>query len=163
MRKITRFGLFFVASLAATQLRAQSEPPPMARADRPHVTLTQSACPIVHNGDLLILDWNPGYQPVGSVTGVADFHLLFERPAYVRAGRLEQKVDFYTLGQDPRLTPLPNGFFHFEILVKGHPVPGEYYVVGARGKPQMKSDYQGYLPTMTNSPAFGNLCINFQD
>jgi hypothetical protein len=124
------------------------------------VPLISDACPEVHRGDLLALDWNPGFDPGSSVAGLRSFSLVF---GPVVDNYVNPKVRFSFSaggkGHPPAATSVTNGYFHIEIPVTKEVSPGVYRLVDAYATAEVLPDYQGQDPVMTVSPVGNRYCI----
>jgi hypothetical protein len=139
---------------------------PLARAQQSEtvhaktVPLVSDACPSVHIGDALTLDWNPGFDPAGLAANLRNFSLTFSglqedgitvkaRPAFSLGDRAG-KVAISSIG---------NGYFHIELPVSVRVAPGIYHLVDAHATPELFPEYQGRTLQMTNSPVGQRFCI----
>jgi len=143
----------------------------MAEAQAPAarlVPLTAGTCAQVTDGDVLTLEWNPGFEMPSVVSGLRDFSLSFARneelatlgrrgpslhleaaPPSIRGAALDQAI-----------TPIGNGFFqiHFQVRTEGLS-SGTYNLVAAQAMPSVTAEYQGEAPRMLNSPTRYPFCL----
>jgi hypothetical protein len=149
-------GMAFACALAQAP---QSEVSAPAVPRVPSVPLVSGACPAVHQGGAISLDWNPGFDPFWAGTGMRSFRLIFH----------QLKEDGVTLnpasrlvldsGPRSRMTDIGNGYIHIEARLSPMAHRGTYHLVGAVGSPQLLPDYQGEAPRMTVSPVRESYCI----
>ena len=136
---------------------AESSPP------RVVVPLVSDSCPIVRQGQSISLDWYPGFDIPGIVTGIRGFRLTFgallvdgvtvrTRPAVVLGGRADRfsAVNAW------------NGYFHFELPISRAVTPGTYRLIDAEGTAETDQDYRGPAMKMTNSPVDSRFCITVE-
>ncbi len=140
----------------AQQDGAQSAAP----VSRPETPLVSDKCPAVIAGDAISLDWYPGFEHPGVVTGIRSLYLSFgrllqdgvsvsTRPALVLGG----------LHKGFSATNAWNGYFHLVVSVPRTVASGEYHLIDAVGAAAAVQEYQGPLMKMTNSPVDSRLCI----
>ena len=151
--------LLLCLGASAQTLPAGPQATPAPPAHRT-VALVSDACPVVHPGDFATLDWNPGFDPDGDVTGLRTASLSFagleedgitirSRPSFVLGGR----------GAAVVASPIGNGYFHIEVAVFPRLHPGVYHLIGAQATPTLFPEYQGPTPRMTVSPVSQRFCI----
>jgi hypothetical protein len=129
------------------------------------VALVSDACPVVHAGDKVALDWNPAFDPEWPVEGIQSTRLILGRQEENGVNPLP-RVRFTLGGRELPFaaTPIANGFFHFEYTVP-HPrrlPPGVYRVVDARVTARVNENYKGAAPRAQESPASGRFCFTVQ-
>jgi hypothetical protein len=148
------FGCLGLLALACASAQA-----PQTAQSRT-VLLVSDACPVVHTGDAVSLDWNPDFDPIWPVTGLRSFELRF---AAVRGDGVTVASRATALlggrGTRVNISSIGNGFFHIEIPVSRGVAPGVYHLVEARAIAQLPPDYNGPNPTMTVSPVRERYCI----
>jgi hypothetical protein len=161
---VFRSNMLRVAAAAALLTMASLSSVAQTPSEPHRVALAPDTCPVVHPGDIVMLDWNPGYAPAWPVTSIDWFSLRMRRADYVRHGLLEPAILLAPSLPLHPVAPGPNGIFHFEMLVKPqHRISGEYYVFNMQARPQLAPDYRGEAPAVTNSAADARLCINFEN
>jgi hypothetical protein len=162
--KITRRWLLLcLCCMQAGCAFAQAPEAPAVTASVRTVALAPDTCPVVHLGDTVMLDWNPGYDPAWPVSSVDGFILKMKRQPYVTHGYLDMPLVLWTPLPLHPFPALANGFFHIEMKVRERRASGEYYIVSAEDRPHLSSDYSGPRPRMTHSPADARFCVNYQD
>jgi hypothetical protein len=156
MRMIATLSGIIVSSAVTAPSQLQT-----AHAAKPHVaTLVSDACPVVHSGDKISLDWNPGFEHPGIVEGLRVINLRFGRLA--ANGVTVQQVPAIRLGglgASLPITPIGNGYFHIELTIPAGAVPGEYHLIDASADAKPVAEYQGPNLLMTNSPVRERYCI----
>jgi len=126
----------------------------------PSVSLVSDTCPVVHEGDTIALDWNPGFEHDWAVTAVDSIRLSFAPlDDYGVAVRMRNVYTFRGKSVAVNGESVVNGYFHFIVPVLGRVPPGIYRLVDARVAPQVLPDYGGPLPVMTVSPVRERYCI----
>jgi hypothetical protein len=146
---------FVCASAQSSQNAVASPAVPFAQP----VPLVSGACPVVRQGGVISLDWNPGFDPSSAVTGLKFFRLVFHQ---VREDGVNLNPSFRLVldsGRSGRMTDDGNGYFHLEARLPPMTHPGTYHLVGTVGSPQLLPDYQGEAPKMTVSPVREHFCI----
>jgi len=151
-----------VALLASsnTPVSAQQESSAASSPAPAKIALVSSACVTVHMGDILTLNWNPGFEHPAMVANLLSVQLAF-------AGLAENGVTVrtrpaFTLGEriDPSASkPGVNGDFHTEFRLPRHIPPGEFHMIAAHIRPRMDPRFEGQPPIMTNSPVRELFCI----
>ena len=133
------------------------------------VSLTPGICPVVADGDIVTLAWNPGFEH--EVAGLQRFELAFAKPAendrvlrqgaplrLIAAPRLHGELPGTV---DSEIEPGANGFFLLRLHVQLSALEsGEYVLVDAYADARMNPDSQGRGVTMTNSPLRSSFCLN---
>jgi hypothetical protein len=128
--------------------------------------LTPGNCLTVSDGDLLTLEWNPGFDNASAVLGLREFTLRFASGAHFPISRRSQ--DGISLSAIPRregeaypFKPMGNGFYQvtFHVHLKFHET-GEYRLYDADATPEVDPAYKGETPKMTNTPTNSPFCIN---
>jgi hypothetical protein len=137
----------------------QAEAPPKAVFAKV-VPLVSGACPTVHNGEAISLDWNPGFDPSSAVSGLATFKLIFglQSDAGVNA-RVRSGLSMGGRDVALNISASGNGYFHIEVPVPRRVSPGVYQLINAEATPQTVSNYQGDRPKMTVTPVREHFCI----
>ena len=158
-------GSYRMSGIALGQARAAAD------AVVKTVPLTPGTCATVSNGDTITLDWNPGFEHPGVVTGMRHFELAFARSQdKERAARVgaplhlvaSPRIHGELPGQpSPEIEPAANGMFH----IRFHPdlrnvEPGEYNLIAAQAIASTAEDMQGNEPAMTNSPLNSPFCLD---
>jgi len=146
-----------VASAQMPAESSQTVPP------RVSVSLASDACPVVHARQSISLDWNPGFEHLGAITGIRTFRLTFG--ALAENGLTVRKKAPQVLGgRDQQFTAAAtqNGYFHFEVSVPRTLAPGEYHLIGAEAIATALPEYQGPAIQMTNSPVAARLCFTIE-
>jgi hypothetical protein len=127
---------------------------------KPSVTLVSDTCSVVHEGDTIALDWNPGFEHAWAVTAVDSILLSFAPlDDYGVTVRMRNVYTFRGKSVAINGESVVNGYFHFIIPVLGRVPPGIYRLVDARVAPQVLPDYDGAPPAMTVSPVRERYCI----
>jgi len=150
---------FVYASAQGTHPRAA---PPQGR----RVSLVSGVCPEVQLGDTLSLDWNPGFDHAGAVTGMSSINLIFSPTIAEGVGRKESRL---ALSLGGRYAPplgaayMGNGFYHLEFPIATRFAPGVYSLREANAKANVLPEYSGQAPEMTVSPVREHLCITVVD
>jgi hypothetical protein len=123
------------------------------------VPLVSGACPAVRQEGVLSFDWNPGFDPSGSVNGMKSFRLIFQH--LQQDGVNLNPASRLVLDSDPRgrMTDIGNGYFHIEARLPSSTHLGTYHLVDAHSSPNLLPDYQGETPKMTVSPVREHFCI----
>jgi hypothetical protein len=124
------------------------------------VPLVSDTCPVVHAGDSLTLEWNPGFEQPWAVTGVNSITLGFA-PLENNDAPVHLRSVFELQGKSVAVNDLTstNGYFHLEISVSRKIPPGVYRLVNARVRVKVLPNYDGPSPVMTVSPARDRFCI----
>jgi hypothetical protein len=152
-------GVLVLLSASAQAPRAQITKAPSGQNVRT-VPLVSDACPEVHRGDLLALDWNPGFAPGGPVAGLRSFRLVFA-PVVDDSVNPKVRVSFSAGGKggSPAATSVTNGYYHIEVPVTQVP-EGVYRLVDAAAAPEVFPGLDGEaIPQMTVSPVQDRFCI----
>lgn len=156
-----RAGIILLAFRSMATVQAQTLA--AAPTATPHlVALAPDTCPVVHAGDIVTLDWNFGYSPAWPVTNVDFLSLRMRHPAYVTHGALGAQLRVATPFPLKGAVVLPNGYFHFELAIRGRTESGEYHIASMQARPVLAPSYQGAAPAVTNSPADAHLCIRYE-
>lgn len=131
-----------------------------AQAGRKTVPLVSDACPVVHDGDHVSLDWYPGFDLEGIVTGLRNFTLVF-KPISADGVNLISRSELTLGGRGGEFeaAPMANGYFHVEWPVRRGTQPGVYQLVDASSMAATVPEYHGEQLQMTNSPVTGRYCI----
>ena len=160
--QLASFGCILLCLGGAPPARAQQRQ--LAVPASVHtVALAPDTCPLVHLGDIITLDWNPGYAPAWPVVSLDAMALYMKRQAWVTAGTLDTPLVLFTplpLHPFPRLA---NGFFHIEMKIAQRRPSGDYFVFRADDRPSLVPQYTAPRPAMTHSPANARLCVRFED
>jgi hypothetical protein len=137
----------------------QADVPPKA-AITTVVPLVSGACPTVHNGEVISLDWNPGFDPSSAVSGLATFKLIFglQSDAGVNT-RVRSGLSMGGRDVALNISATGNGYFHIEVPVPRRTSPGVYQLINAEAIPQTVPNYQGDRPKMTVTPVREHFCI----
>ena len=148
----------------------QSSPRATAQTAGPRlVSLTPGTCPVVADGDIVTLEWNPGFEH--EVAGLQRFELAFAKPAdkdrvlrqgaplrLVAAPRIHGELPGTV---DSEIEPAANGFFLLRFHVQLSALEsGEYVLVDAHAETRRTPDAQGEDVAMTNSPLRSSFCLN---
>ncbi len=158
-------------ALVALVFLASGQPSPRAIAQTAGprvVSLTAGTCPVIADGDIVTLEWNPGFEH--EVTGLQRFELAFAKPGekdrVLRQGaRLRLVAAPRTHGElpgtvDSEIEPSANGFFLLRFHVQLSALEsGEYVLVDAHADARTNPDSQGEVVTMTNSPLRSSFCL----
>jgi hypothetical protein len=124
------------------------------------VPLVSDSCPVVHHGEVVSIDWNPGFDHAAMVTNLRRLQLRF-------AGVAEDGVHVrsrtaFTLGDgraDAVFKPTANGYFHAEYRITRSIPMGTFHLVEAETVATTDPRLEGNEPVMSNSPAAGRFCI----
>jgi hypothetical protein len=146
---------FACAPAQAPQTEVASPTAPRAQP----VPLVSGACPAVRQGGVISLDWNPGFDPSLSVTGLKSFRLIFH---HLREDGVSlNPASRLVLDSGPRgkITASGNGYFHIEARLPPSAHLGTYHLVETHSSPELLPDYQGEAPKMTVSPVRESLCL----
>jgi hypothetical protein len=124
------------------------------------VALVSDACPVVHQGDILTLDWNPGFDQNWAVVALSSVMLNFT-PLDENGITVRPSAGVLFRGNSLAIDGAPsiNGYFHVEIHIAGRIAPGKYNLRSARMNPKLAPDFDGPPPVMTVSPARERFCI----
>ena len=124
--------------------------------------LESDKCPVVAPGGTLSLDWNPGFEHLGVVTGLRVFQVKFVRVA--ENGTVISRQPIVLGGRSYTFTAstLPNGYFHVEFPLSRQIAVGQYRLTAAEGTAQALPEYQGAAIRMTHSPADERFCFTVQ-
>ncbi len=157
-------GLGLLLCVSAAAQTASTGNAGAVAAAHPHVVvpLSSGSCPVVHYGEWISIDWNPGFDHAAMVTTLRRFMLTFA--ALDTDGVAIRSRKAFILGNGStgaiRFTPSVNGFFHAEFAINRNYVPlGEYHLIAAAAAPQMDPEFTGERPTMTVSPVREHFCI----
>jgi hypothetical protein len=160
----SKIGLGFWGVLASASIFAQApqSAPPAGAAAMPQskaVALVSDLCPTVRAGGLVSLDWYPGFDLEGIVTGIRSFTLSFS--PLVQNGATPARRSMVYLGGRGRsfAAPTGNAYYHVEFPVPRNTAPGVYTLVDAHATALTPPEYQGDPLVMTNSPVDGRFCI----
>lgn len=132
------------------------------------VALSQGSCPAVRDGDVVTLEWNPGFAHPASVLGLAEVTLAFEthdRPLGrgVEPLLVLRAIHGHEAGttSDSAVSAGVNGYYtvRFNVTVNAAP-PGEYRLKLAQFLPRVGPDTVGPAAEMTNDPANAFFCLN---
>lgn len=156
-----------VCLLALCAVAAAQSADPEARILRPGtpegkiIPLVSDACPTVRPGDEVTLDWYPGFDIPGIVTGMRSFRLTFARVSNDGYTLEETRSPLVLGGRSGgyRATSAWNGFFHIELSISRSVREGVYHLVGAEGYASATDDYTGPRMEMRNSPVDGRYCM----
>jgi hypothetical protein len=123
------------------------------------VPLLSGACPVVRTNGAISLDWNPGFDHPGAVTGLKSFRLLFHPLREDGVNPNTASSILIDSGPGRKATLVDNGYFHIVARLPPSARPGVYQLAEAHYTPRLIQDYQGEEPTMTASPVGEHLCI----
>lgn len=148
------FSLSTEALLQGTKIKAQ-EP----SDSRPVTLLVSDSCPAVLPGTYISLEWNPGFDHAGVVTGLHMFRATFYRKS--KNGTLQTYLPLTLGGVQGTFAASsnPNGFFKIQLKLPREIAPGAYYLTEAKGSASTAADYTGAAITMTNSPSTARFCF----
>ena len=143
---------------------------PTAPGPSKTVAMSEGTCAAVAEGDIVTFAWNPAFDNAGGVAGLHDLTLMFLRADQDRIALRQDhglKLQARPLralgipGADTPVTPLPNGYYQLRFRVHAsHIAPGDYHLAAAFAEPEVRADYTGSAPQMTNSPARSSFCLS---
>jgi hypothetical protein len=155
---------WYISALAALSLGVCPVRAAVAQATQP-VALLPGACPTVTDGDIVTLDWNPGFENSFAVAALSGFSLNF-----VQTGRSlsrDGSGGLFLRASTARgaavpdaIVPMGNGFYRIRmrIDVKSDDA-GVYHLARATAEPIAVPGYTGKAPEMTNNPANSSFCL----
>jgi hypothetical protein len=123
------------------------------------VPIEPGTCATVPVSGTVSLDWNPGFDHESVVSSVDRFSLIFTAVAADGVTPLRPGGPGMYAVRSTSVTPLANGYYHFEFQVPRTLQPGTFRVVDAAAAPHLVSGYRGPAPQMTHSAARERLCI----
>lgn len=152
----------FAGFLALPVTRMQAQQPAIqgaVAATQPSTPLVADSCPVVVRGANISLDWNPGFEHEGVVTGLRIFRVTFVPLA--SNGALGTRWPLVLGGRagDFTASTAVNGYFDIGFRVPRNITPGEYHLIKAEGMAKTLAEYTGAGIRMTNSPASQNFCF----
>lgn len=150
-------GLLTLASIHAQAPQTDTQPKTSSRP----VPLVSDSCPQVREGDRITLDWNPGFDHAGIVTGLKSFSLVMAGVNENGAiGRQRIVLAAGGRGHSPFASSLGNGYYHIEIPVPSDLPEGVYRLVDADTDAEAMAGYENEpRPQMTVSPVRERFCI----
>ena len=154
-------GLLAFACASAQVPQTEAPPAPAMRPLPRAVSLVSNSCPEIHNGDRIALDWNPGFDHLGPVTGLKTFSVTLA-PLMENGVIGRSRITFSAGGKGhPVGAPLGNGYYHIEIPMSTMIAEGAYRVIDADAVAEVMPQYErDPPPQMTVSPAQERFCIN---
>ena len=152
-----------LAFACASAQAPQTETPSVAtKRQLSHtIALVSDSCPQVHGGDHVALDWNPGFDHPGAVTGLRGFSLIVAR---LRddgtVGKIRTTLSGGGKSHPAVASSLGNGYYHIEIQLPTTMHEGIYLLVDAEAIPEVLPEYEHEpRPQMTVSPVRERFCI----
>ena len=127
------------------------------------VPLVSDTCPVVHPGDFVTLDWNPGFEQAWAVAALSHVALGFAS-LDDNGVTFRSRPTFELEGKSVAVNDMPsiNGYFRMEIPVSRRLRAGVYRLVDARVRVKLLPDFTGAVPVMTVSPVRDRFCITVQ-
>jgi len=163
LRQAVRAGaclLLACAGAAAQSAKPETSVLPPAASIARIVPLVSDTCPVVHPGDNIALDWYPGFEHPGVVTGLRTLRLSFGSLSKDGVSvNTRHPLVLGWRGGGFSATNAWNGYFHFELPIARAIPPGEYHLIAADGTAATLPEYQGPGMKMTNSPVTARLCF----
>jgi hypothetical protein len=124
------------------------------------IPLVSDSCPVVHHGEMVSIDWNPGFDHAAMVTNLRRLQLRFASVA--EDGVHVRSRTAFTLGDggaDAVFKPAANGYFHAEYRITRNIPQGIFHLVEADAGAKLDPGFDGAQPVMSNSPVAGRFCI----
>jgi hypothetical protein len=128
--------------------------------------LTPGTCASVSQGDLLLLEWNPGFDHPEAVRRIEAFSLVFAKAgddAMVLHSHTGLRLEATSQRgeSNPAIAAGANGFYTIRFLADFQSIdPGVYHLVDSAAYVLPVTGHQGELPQMTNSPVRSAFCLN---
>lgn len=150
----TLIGLMATVLVAVGSAQEPPAPPRPAA-----VKLVPNQCVQISAGVPLALEWNPGFEHPGAVTGLRGFGMTFARvgeDGVHLVPRSGFSLGGRTTGQ--LAVPLGNGYYRVEVRFSRTVRLGTYQLVSADAVAQVSDDFHGDLHLLV-SPAREHFCI----
>ena len=148
--------LFAAATCPRLQAQQPAQPvtPPVKA-----IALDGGVCVPVSVAGAIALDWNPGFDYESVVSGIDRFSLMLTTVAEDGHSPLRPYGPGTFALRSSAVTPLTNGYYHFEFQIPRTLANGTFRVVDAAVATRLVSGYGGPAPKMTNSPAGAPFCF----